>query len=112
MTILRDRQKRKLSQPRWPLPYEAIAEMKEYIVHGDMSEIAEEMECSVFKIWDYLNRERAKYDMDLMVAILERAERNMTVISPKTKSRRERLSLRMYINKIYRHYSKRIDKDV
>ena len=112
MTILRDREKRKLFHPKFPLPYEAIAEMKEYIVHGDLSEIAEEMECSVFKVWDCLNRERAKYDIDLMVAILERAERNMTVLNPKTKSRRERLSLRMYINKIYRHYSKRIDKDV
>ena len=109
---MRDIHERKLITKNWPLPFEAIQEMKQFIVYGDVSEIASELGVSVFKIWDYLNRERSKYDLKVMIAILERAERNQTIMDPKTLSRRWRFSLRMYINKIYRHYSNKETKDV
>jgi hypothetical protein len=112
MPKMRDIHERKLITKNWPLPFEAIQEMKQFIVYGDVSEIAKELDVSIFKIWDYLNRERSKYDLKVMIAILERAERNMEVLSPKTLSRRERFSLRMYINKIYRHYSTKEPKNV
>jgi hypothetical protein len=112
MPKMRDIHERKLITKNWPLPFEAIQEMKQFIVYGDVSEIAKELDVSIFKIWDYLNRERSKYDLKVMIAILERAERNQTIMDPKTLSRRWRFSLRMYINKIYRHYSTKETKDV
>jgi len=61
----------------WPLPMDAVEQVKNHLRYGDVSEIAEQLDVKILKVWDYLNRERSKYDVRIMLAILRKAEQNI-----------------------------------
>lgn len=90
----------------WPLPMDAVLEVKSHLKYGDVSEIAEQLGVKVLKVWDYLNRERSKYDVRIMLAILRKAEQNieMELMMIPEEDHPPRLMMRKYIDKIYRFY--------
>lgn len=65
-----------MSRAHWPMPQEAIDEIRGYIYHGDYQAIADSVPCRHLMVWDHLNRPRQKYRLSVMKAVLARAEMN------------------------------------
>lgn len=71
---------RTMTRASWPLPQEAIDEIKEYIHHGDYQAIADSIPCKHLMVWDHLNRPRKRYRLSVMKAVLARAEQNQIAL--------------------------------
>jgi hypothetical protein len=90
----------------WPLPMDAVEQVKSHLRYGDVSEIAEQLGVKILKVWDYLNRERSKYDVRIMLAILRKAEQNieMELMMIPEEEHPPRLMMRKYLDKIFKFY--------
>jgi hypothetical protein len=85
---------------------DAVEQVKSHLRYGDVSEIAEQLDVKILKVWDYLNRERSKYDVRIMLAILRKAEQNieMELMMIPEEEHPPRLMMRKYLDKIFKFY--------